>query len=1366
MVLESNTLDYLFLQDGSDGLPGAPGKDGAVTYTWWKYSQDPSGANMTDDSTNAKYIGLAFNKTSPIESDNPLDYNWSLIRGQDGANGADGYTIILSNENISFATNPSRIPTSSQSYTCDVMVMKGADPYNDFTIGELTKVSGITSSVSGHTITLSVSSNTAISNDNGSINVPITIDENTVIKTISYSLSKAGASGSAGTSVTSVDVLYYLSNSSSILSGGSWQSEAPQWEDGKYIWSKTVTTLSDKSTSETNPVCITGGKGQDGESITVASSSITYQVSTSGTTPPTGNWSTTIPSTADGQYLWTKTSVTYSDDTSTTSYSVSKIGKDGSDGEDGRGISGTAITYQSSSSGTTIPTGNWVSSIPAVPDGQYLWTRTITTYTDSSTSISYSVGKMGNTGATGTGVESITEEYAISTSKTTPPQTGWSSTAPEWSKGHYIWTRSKIVYKNPTSTEYTAPICDSSWEAANDVQSNLDNAVQTITETISGVSSQVDKNTQSITNKVWQSDVESYVDQYDNTTVKSIRDRVSKTETTLTGITSTVSDITSTVDGMDVKLSSVEQTASKISWLVKNGTSSSDFTITDRLISLTSSALNIDALTTFMNSAKTGSSTVIDGGSIITDSITADKLSVSSLEAIVAKIGGFNITSTSIFSGSKDSATNTTRGLYMDSTGQFSVGDSNNYLKYYKDTDGTYRLAVSASSVVFGTKGENIETVINDVKESAIVSSTEQFYQSTSATSLSGGEWSNSQPTWANGKYIWRRTLVVYGDGHTEYTPSATGVCITGNTGATGATGASGDPGKEGKGISSITCYYLTTSASSGITTSTSGWTTTPTATTTTNKYLWSYEKFSYTDGSTSSTSPHIIGTHGATGATGAAGNGIKSSAVTYQSSSSGTTIPTGTWASSIPSVSAGQYLWTRTVFTYTNGSSTTSYSVGRMGTNGTNGSAGKGVKSTAITYQAGSSQTTAPTGTWSSSVPKTSTSLPYLWTRTIITYTDNSTSTSYSVSSTLDSVEVGGRNLIPNTNNMDNYIMSTGVEISTDDEGYSVASYGTNTEISWIALCTKNNIKYSKIRNKQVTISFEYRSDKWSSTEGTNYPVVTFDIDNTSDTTNNRHKYYTHNVSKPAPTTNWQKYESTLTIKDSLFNSGTEEAIGSDPWVYVRIFKRSLNSMQVRKIKLEYGNKATDWSPAPEDVDTAINDTKNDLSDSIAEVNSNATSLFEQLQDQISMLVTDENGESLMTQNGDGWVFNMSEFIDQLDTTTNNVNTVTDDVTELGSNVNNLVTTVNGLSQLTAYIRIGQENGQPYIELGANNNTFKVRITNTDIKFYDGSTIPAYVSNEALHIGKAEVEDSIKFGGHVLKKRSNGNFGISWEGE
>lgn len=177
-------------------------------------------------------------------------------------------------------------------------------------------------------------------------------------------------------------------------------------------------------------------------------------------------------------------------------------------------------------------------------------------------------------------------------------------------------------------------------------------------------------------------------------------------------------------------------------------------------------------------------------------------------------------------------------------------------------------------------------------------------------------------------------------------------------------------------------------------------------------KYLWTRTITYYTN-SSRNTAYSIAksglngekgesGDKGDKGDTGPAGKGISSTEVTYQASTSGTSIPKGTWATSIPSVAAGSYLWTRTIITYTDKTSTTSYAVGKMGNTG---ATGKGIKSTSITYQAHSNGTTAPTGTWTDLVPATSAEKPYLWSRTILTYTDNTTSTTYSVGSTPDGV-------------------------------------------------------------------------------------------------------------------------------------------------------------------------------------------------------------------------------------------------------------------------------------------------------------------------------------------------------------------------
>lgn len=131
----------------------------------------------------------------------------------------------------------------------------------------------------------------------------------------------------------------------------------------------------------------------------------------------------------------------------------------------------------------------------------------------------------------------------------------------------------------------------------------------------------------------------------------------------------------------------------------------------------------------------------------------------------------------------------------------------------------------------------------------------------------------------------------------------------------------------------------------------------------------------------------------------GATGVGISNKSVEYQKGTSGTTAPTGTWQNSIPSVGEGEYLWTKTTITYTDGSSTEAYSVSRNATNGTNGTNGTSptVTSTVIKYQQSDSGTSVPTGTWQNN-PPTATADKYMWTQTTVTYSDNATAVSYSV--------------------------------------------------------------------------------------------------------------------------------------------------------------------------------------------------------------------------------------------------------------------------------------------------------------------------------------------------------------------------------
>lgn len=153
-----------------------------------------------------------------------------------------------------------------------------------------------------------------------------------------------------------------------------------------------------------------GQRGADGlpgrDGVGIRSTTVTYASSTNGTTAPTTGWTAAVPTVAPGNYLWTKTVWTYTDGNTETGYTVSRIGRDGNTGrdgiagKDGVGIRSTTITYGKSTSGTIQPT-SWTSQVPSVPNGQFLWTKTVWAYTDNTSETGYSVAKMGEIGPTG-----------------------------------------------------------------------------------------------------------------------------------------------------------------------------------------------------------------------------------------------------------------------------------------------------------------------------------------------------------------------------------------------------------------------------------------------------------------------------------------------------------------------------------------------------------------------------------------------------------------------------------------------------------------------------------------------------------------------------------------------------------------------------------------------------------------------------------------------------------------------------------------------------------------------------------------------------------------------------------------------------
>lgn len=202
-------------------------------------------------------------------------------------------------------------------------------------------------------------------------------------------------------------------------------------------------------------------------------------------------------------------------------------------------------------------------------------------------------------------------------------------------------------------------------------------------------------------------------------------------------------------------------------------------------------------------------------------------------------------------------------------------------------------------------------------------------------------------------------TIPVVVDGITVNKKFSFAVALKGQTGEAGQDGA---PGTPGKGITGVTPYYLASASSSGVTTSTSGWTTTIQTTDTTKKYLWSYQSISYTSGSPTTTTPVIIGTHGATGnagAQGATGNGISKVETFYltTSSVSGITTSTSGWSTTpTATTTTNKYIWSYQKTTYTNGStaSSTPAIIGTHGATGQQGAPGADALTLTITSSNG----------------------------------------------------------------------------------------------------------------------------------------------------------------------------------------------------------------------------------------------------------------------------------------------------------------------------------------------------------------------------------------------------------------------------
>lgn len=215
----------------------------------------------------------------------------------------------------------------------------------------------------------------------------------------------------------------------------------------------------------------------------------------------------------------------------------------------------------------------------------------------------------------------------------------------------------------------------------------------------------------------------------------------------------------------------------------------------------------------------------------------------------------------------------------------------------------------------------------------------------------------------------------------------------------------------------------------------------------------------------------------------------------------------------------------------------------------------------------------------------------------------------------------------------------------------------------------------------------------------------------------------------------------------------------------YLFIYLSNQND-ELDNVKLERGDKATDWTPAPEDMATAEEvESAQSSADEAGVVAANAETLVKQLSDSISVLVTDGNGTSLMTQTEDGWTFSTADIQSTVDDISDTLNSLTTEMGDASSAIDILQQAVKDLGEIAEYVYITTYEDEPCIELGEGDSDFKLRITNTRMMFTEGSTVLAYFTNQSFNSKKVVIEEELQQGGFVWKARSNGNLGLTWKG-
>lgn len=431
----------------------------------------------------------------------------------------------------------------------------------------------------------------------------------------------------------------------------------------------------------------------------------------------------------------------------------------------------------------------------------------------------------------------------------------------------------------------------------------------------------------------------------------------------------------------------------------------------------------------------------------------------------------------------------------------------------------------------------------------------------------------------------------------------------------------------------------------------------------------------------------------------------------------------------------------------------------------GSDGADGKGIKATEITYQIGESGTVPPEGTWTNTIPETTSEKPYLWTCTVITYTDDTTSTSYSVSSTLDSVDIGGRNLV---SEYDFTLSTSGNEVSyTDDGKGNVAIINRNEGAITddgngnVTVVDSTGMGITDDNNGNVTIAIASSGSETETTGDVTHKYFIVDSGDATDLTVAVNSAY--DASMPSRT-------GVYTI--SAYNVGADNAIGtiltaenernidskrysctmniskkSNKLVAVKIAMSSTDAnekgikINFSYLKIEKGNQETDFTHSPEDTDNAISGIRDSMTIQKAEIISDCKSII------LSALETYvESGE-------------YDEF---KQTVSSQLELLADRITMTFSTVSQQVTDVDGdmqtkFNELYKYITFSGENA---ITIGSSDSSIKLILDNDQILFTkDDATFGSWDGNN-FHTGNivVDVNERAQFGNFAFLPNSDGS--------